>query len=127
MNNQFGGGQYGGTGYSGGSRGQSNNNRGNPNANFNRMNQEPTSGAMFAPQGVTVDDQGRGSDGKNYVKHYNNWIYFPSCRYDVLDNHFASGYCPRTGIQHNPSITRKNTMGGNQKAAHKFILPNAVG
>ena len=93
------------------------------------MNQKPTSGVTRAPQGVQVDNMGRGSDEKNYTNFYNNWIYCPcnGCGYDVSDNYFKTGCCPRTGMQHNPSITWKNTMGGCQKNAHKYILPNAVG
>ena len=66
---------------------------------------------MGAPVGVTVDIRGHGSNGRQYVKKYDNWNYCSSCGYDVKNNHTSTNYpAPKRG--HNFYATRRNPMGG---------------
>ena len=72
------------------------------------------------PPGVTLDPNGLGSDGNNYVKSNNNWYYCSTHGYDV--NH-QSNNCPRPAHWHNSNATRMNPLGGSTKGKHKFLLP----
>ena len=100
----------------------------NWNPNYQQQNQQQKAPQQQFGQPFQ-QNQGRPqrqSNLKHPIKLFENWNYCHTHGFDVADNHH-SGCCPAPGPNHNWTATRQNTCGGNQRGAHKTVLPSAAG